>query len=722
LTREPWILGVGYSHNGAACLLRGSAIHVAIQEERLTGEKRARIRHYRDSLAVRYCLEHAGIGIADLDALAVCWFSAPSPPPVELAIDDRLPGRYLTVPHHLGHAHGVLATSGFEDAAILIIDGQGGLVDHLPPAERAPLLHGQVPGQVRQTEVISIYRASGDELRLIEKHSGEWMPGWTAERGAPARARSLRRFGSLGGMYSAVAELIFGDPMEAGKVMGLAPYGRATIPASAFYTIDDAGRFHYDDGLCGAYRDLEPWPANQERHAELAASVQAALERAVLELAARARRLSGAARLCYAGGVALNAIANERVCTELGFDDVYLMPAAEDSGTAIGAAYHAYAELVGRRARARLAHDRVGRVYASAEIDGALARVPGVERVTLDGPEGLPAGLLDEVVERLCAGELIGWFVGGSELGPRALGQRSILCDARRANAKARLNDRVKHREAFRPFAPVILRDAVSVWFDAPDRCDSPAMLRVMRFAGDRDARVPAAAHVDRTGRVQTVTAEVNPELHALLARFAARTGVPLLVNTSLNVAGEPIVETPEDALWCLLATELDALVLEDRLVRKPAGHVRLLDLRPRLLAREVRLGFPIVDGALRWRAHPDSEAAVTTATPYGELTLSLRAADVGVLALCDGSRTGWDVLEALRGSHDLGDVALVRRLCFYRRAQILALDAPGPGAAASASAEPSPESSPESSQGPSPESSQGPSPESSRGASRGPR
>jgi len=666
---RPWILGVSYSHNGAACLLHGDQVVVAIQEERLSGIKRARIRHHQDSLAVRYCLDAAGLTMSEVDLLVACHFSSASPP--LLALPDRtdaLPRGYATVTHHLGHAHAVFSTSGFAEAAVLVVDGQGGTIEQLPVEERTPLLRGHVPGQRLETEVISVYRADDRALSLVEKHSGEFMPGWSARSAGP---RSLAPFGSVGGMYSAVADLVFGDPLEAGKVMGLAPFGRPVHPPSAFFRIDDEGAVHYRDELCARYRDLAMWPDNQEAFQDLAASVQAALEQAVLAFANRARALTGLSRLCFAGGVALNSIANERLHA-LGLDDVFIMPAAEDSGPAIGAAYYGLAQLTGRVASRRLGHDRVGRSYPSAEIERAIEATPHVI-VASSGD------ILDEIVARLIAGEILGWFHGGSELGPRALGQRSILCDARHADAKLRLNDRVKHREAFRPFAPAILLEEVDEWFVTPPQFrDSPAMLRVLAYQPGRAERVPAAAHVDGTGRVQTVGAEV-PELRQLLERYHARTRVPILVNTSFNIAGEPIVETPDDALWCLLATDLDAVVLGDRLVRRAPAHQSLLQFVPRLRARQVEMTFPIIDGGLRLDAAAEVGARITTTTRYGELVVPVRPIDVRLLRACDGSRDGYEIHATIP---TLTETQLVRRLALFRRAQVLELRSPSSGAA----------------------------------------
>ena len=671
---EPWILGVSYSHNGAACLLRGSELVVAIQEERLSGIKRARIDHYQRSLAVEYCLRHTGLALSDVDLVVACHFSVASPPPATLMhATVRPPREYLAIPHHLGHAHAAFATSGFDAAGVLIVDGQGGAIEHLPAAERASVKLGIVAGSAKASEVVSIYRADVDDLTLIEKHAGDWIPGYRSMASPGAEPRCLQQFGSLGGMFSAVSALIFGDAMEAGKVMGLAPYGTPVLPVDAFFTITDDGCFRFSDQLPPLFRDLEPWPANHERYADLAASAQAALEHALLYLARHTRERSGVNRLCYAGGVALNSVANERICSELDFDAVHIMPAAEDSGTAIGAAYYGLRTLRPATVTPRLAHDSVGHPYSSTEIAGAVARVPHIEVVSADD-------VFDATVALLCEGAIIGWFDGGSELGPRALGQRSILCDARRADGKDVLNARIKHRESFRPFAPVILREEIEGWFDvSPKWGDSPYMLRVCAFREDAKARVPAVVHVDGTGRVQTVTEQDNGRLYRLVQRFHQRTGVPIILNTSFNLAGEPIIETPEDALWCLLATGLDAVVLEDTVVRKQAAYRSFLQLYPRVRARILRLAHPIADGVVDLGMRPGVAAETVTDTPYGELTSSLRASDLNLLHMCDGTRDGYGILEAFGRSGGDDEVLLARRLYLLRRSHVLSLHAAPP-------------------------------------------
>ncbi len=277
------------------------------------------------------------------------------------------------------------------------------------------------------------------------------------------------------------------------------------------------------------------------------------------------RRLKqfGEEQLCYAGGVALNSVANERIVRESGLRPVFIMPAAEDSGTAVGAAFYGLWQLCGFAPRASQVRDSVGRSYKEEDITIAVQRTPGVVA-------NRQAKIVETAVELLLDGKIVGWFQAGSELGPRSLGQRSILCDARRPEMKDVLNSRVKFREGFRPFAPIIRIEDVHDWFDVERELGySPFMLRVLPFRPSRATEVPAVVHVDGTGRVQTATKEASPKLHQLLTLFKEATGVPLLLNTSLNIAGEPIVETPSDALWCLAFTDMDCCIVDEWLVSK---------------------------------------------------------------------------------------------------------------------------------------------------------
>ena len=558
MDKEPWILGISASHNGSACLLKGDRIVVAIQEERLSRFKRHRIYGAKASRAVAYCLNYARIDPSELSLIVLCIQGRKRDEVHNLKLEpflnvltNKIP--IITIPHHYGHALSVFATSGFAESAVLIVDGTGSPVSDFMAEELQVMNGNKAPDS---WETISLYHASGTTVVPLEKHvveRGAWLVMHDGE---------MPSFGSLGGMFSAAAEQIFGEVSEAGKVMGLAPYGAADFPGSDFFDVVN-GRLNFKDRVPLKFRHNERWPNRAREYEALAGSVQAALEVALLYLVQHIRELCSSENLCYAGGVALNSVANERIIRESGFKNVYIMPAAEDSGTSIGAAYYGLWQLTQHNSQRAILHDAPGRSYSLADVSAALDARDDVHVVR-------PTDVLSDAVELLCDGKIIGWFDGGSELGPRALGQRSILCDPRRPDAKETLNRRVKMREAFRPFAPAVLLDEAANWFDFGDTTpESPFMLRVVPVNGQRKDEVPAIVHVDGTGRVQTLTRPNNGRFYELVKQFHEKTGVPILLNTSFNRMGQPISETPADAIECLVNTGLDCCVFEDRIVFK---------------------------------------------------------------------------------------------------------------------------------------------------------
>jgi carbamoyltransferase len=652
---DTWTLGLNLSHNGAACLLHGDRVAVAIQEERLTRRKYDRIAGASPSLAIAYCLNEAGIGPADLAAVGVSVQGPASDAQHDVRLNPQLRGAWPSAEirvtgHHRAHAYSAFATSGFGEAAVLVVDGEGSPLADLGADESA------LAGGVEQGwETISGYVFRGGEARCVLKEAvagGAWMG---------AQRSGLPSFGSLGGMYAAVAQAIFGDPLDAGKVMGLAPYGTPAIPVDEFFTMRGE-RIVFGSALPGRFRETLRWPHDRETAQDLAASVQRALEVALLELCRRLRRLSGSANLCFAGGVALNSVANERIVRESGFEAFHFMPAAEDSGVAIGAAYAVRAQLGGGCPSIGLASDAFGKRYAPAEVREAAARVGCAVASE-------PHDVFDAVAEELAAGRIAGWFFGGSEFGPRSLGQRSILCDPRDPQAKAALNARVKHREAFRPFAPAVLAEHATRWFDFGDTDPaSPFMLRVLPVREDVRELVPAIVHVDGTARVQTVGDE-RPELRRLLTSFFERTGVPLLLNTSFNVMGEPIVETPEDALNALLEVDIDLCVIEGLVFRRPAAITSVLDLRPRAQITEYDLHAELTFGEERARPRVRS-VSYTVTTPFGSVERHGSYGIIPILAACDGRRSGHEVLEIVNRTRTtpLGPDEFVRILAALRR------------------------------------------------------
>jgi carbamoyltransferase len=546
---SPWVLGLAASHNGAACLLHGDRVVAAIQEERLTRVKRAPLVPSRPFAALPYVLDTAGIGVNDLDLVVLCPLQSPSSPDNDLGAHPTLAHvPRLTIPHHYGHAMGAYAASGFDDAAICVVDAMGSRVDDLPQAERdvvvglpVDLSRPDHPG-CEARELVSFYEARGGVLRPLEKRvSGHDL----FDPGDDHRPRMMS-FRGLGVMYMAIAQQIFGQWGDSGKLMGLAPYGQATHPVASFWHLE-RGLLSFSDTLHEAFRHAQRWPMEREAYADLAASCQGALEQGLDVIWDRLRAASTARRLCYAGGVAMNSVANERLMQSGRFDEVFIMPASEDCGTAIGAAFHGL-------------HTLTGGPSTSAPWTDALGRDRGL---------GMPSkDTLRDVCERLEAGDVIGWYQGGSEFGPRSLGHRTILFDPRRPEGQVHLNTHVKGREDFRPFAPVVLAEHAERWFDfGQARPESPYMLRVVPVRPEQRQHVPAITHVDGTSRPQTLTRDQGPALYDLLCLFQERTGVPMLLNTSLNVMGEPLVESPEEALACCRATRIEWLVLGERLI-----------------------------------------------------------------------------------------------------------------------------------------------------------
>lgn len=591
-------MGIASSHNGAVCLLKGQDIAVAIQEERLTRHKRSSHPGQSATLSIKYCLETVGITPSDLSAIVLCVAHPSSGYWEDLALNQFLRPSHNNIPifkitHHLGHAIAAYASSGFDNSVVLVVDSYGSPWGELSEEERNACdsftkANAERADPFSYRENISIYRAVDNEIAVRYKLLSRFDDLEIRKVGMPL-------FGSLGDMYGAAGKKIFGSFLEGpGKVMGLAPYGKPVHPVEDFVEFVN-GRIVYKSTIPDMYRDSRSWPADFDRQANLAASVQQALECALRRLVYMTRDLAeGSHNLCYAGGVALNSVANEKLLEISPFANHFFMPAAEDSGSAIGAAFWGLWKLTGQlRAKKQQVIDSHGRSYNRSECNAALYSVPGLLAET-------PEHLADTSAQFLASGRILGCFQGGAELGPRALGWRSILCDPRNAEMKDLLNARVKFREGFRPFAPVILEEHVAEWFETKSGQErSPFMLRVMKFRSDKRNSVPAVVHVDGTGRVQTVGKDGPPMLRAILERFYEATGVPILLNTSLNVAGEPIVETPEDALWCLCCSGLDAVILESLVVTK-SRTFDLWQLTPRLRALQISIVHDITDGTLR--------------------------------------------------------------------------------------------------------------------------
>jgi carbamoyltransferase len=582
------ILGINAYHGDvSAVIIRDGELLAAVEEERFR-----RIKHVAGfpTQAIHQCLEMAGVGPEEVRHVGVsrnprahlwrkAWFALRHRPGKRMLADRASNYRRVNeipltlkaalglpdgargptvhwVEHHPAHLASAFFVSPFDEAAVCAIDGFGDFVSTSGAVGRGPTLD---------------------------------MRRWTF---FPH---------SLGLLYLAITQYLgfmrYGDEF---KVMGLAPYGRPDFvkelrrlvhlkPAGQFaldlsyfcHWSGDSG-MTWDDGepvLSRVFterleRELGPARRADEplthRHEAIAASLQAVFEDAAFHVLAGLHTMTGLKQLCLAGGCAMNSVANGKIRERTPFDDVYIQPASGDNGTALGAAYWVWHQVLGQPRRFVMNHAYWGPSFENGSIEAALsARRPDLEaqgcQVRAIGDE---RELVDWTASRIAGGEVVGWFQGSMEWGARALGNRSIVADPRRRDMREIINTKIKFREKFRPFAPSVLEEAHSQYFtgSVPD----PFMIQVYPVRTDKRDEIPAVTHVDGSGRLQTVSRESNPRYWALIRAFERKTGVPIVLNTSFN-ENEPIVHEPAEALDCFLRTRMDVLVLGDHVVTK--GH-----------------------------------------------------------------------------------------------------------------------------------------------------
>jgi carbamoyltransferase len=554
-----YILGITCNiHESSAAIVRDGVLVAAAEEERFTRRKHDNRFPVQ---AIAYCLREAGMSMGEVSYAGfywqpwkgllkrLWWLVRYFPASLQtfrggkrwrgsvatliqhLTVPVRLwrmgfRGRFYFIDHHLSHAASAFFLSPYKSAAVLTID-----------------LCGE------------------DCTTLIA-------------RGRANRIMPVRRFylpDSLGIFYAALTQFLgYRANVDEYKVMGLAPYGRPRFADTfAGMVRFENGRltndnswfaFHVGAHDCYSRRFVDTFgpPCRDEERVEadpfkdIAASGQAVLENRILEIATWYRRQTGEQRLCMAGGVALNAVANGRLLAQQIFEDIWVQPAASDAGCSLGIPFYIWHQVLGHPRRFVMEHAYWGPEYSEPEMRRAIAR-GGLSSRRVDDVERETAQLLSE-------GAVIGWFQGRMEWGPRALGNRSILADPRRAEMKDAINRKIKFREPYRPFAPSVQVEHVEEYFQFKGA--SPYMTFVCRVRDDRSAQIPATIHVDGTARIQTVARSENPRFWRLLEEFKALTGLPVLLNTSFNVKGEPIVCSPDDAVSCFLKTELDYLVL----------------------------------------------------------------------------------------------------------------------------------------------------------------
>ena len=566
-----YILGINaYDHDVSACLLRDGEIAYAIAKERITRKKHD-AGFYQE--VIDYCLNAEGISLGDVELVVRnCYVLPIEDIEVRLVSMSDMPlkerkqaatnplyrsksNKVVTVSHHVAHAYSAFAACPFDEGVVMVVDGVGSYCADI--AEKDQMTENVSP---LARELESYYKFSGSKLETLKK---VWL---NPERGF--LSDEFYNMKGLGAIYSRVSSYIFADWNKCGEVMGLAPYGRPgqikpliALKNGALEIPDWTDELN-QPYLMEAKGKWDDSPA-MKHWQDLAWQVQDDTERVLIQRAIWLREQTGAKNLCISGGVALNCVANGKIVREAGYDNVWIQPAAGDDGIAIGCAYYGHLAIQNKARSFVINHAFFGAAYSDEEADKAADKWL-VRRETFDGPG---ESICAETAKVLADEKVVGWFQGRSEFGPRALGNRSILADPRNPAMKDVLNARVKFRQAFRPFAPIVLAERASEIFEGDE--ESPFMLLAKGVNPAWRDKIPAIVHVDGTARVQTVRRDQNERLYLLLQEFDKLTGVPVLLNTSFNIKGEPIVETPADAMRCFLSTGIDYLVLHDMLIEK---------------------------------------------------------------------------------------------------------------------------------------------------------
>ena len=577
------VLGLNAYHaDSSAAIFVDGTLLAAVEEERFQ-----RIKHWSGfpAQSIAYCLQEANCSLDDVDAITVgrdpkakrlrkaafvvrnprvaaaLWrqrsankqdirslcerFSEVTPTVDVQALERKL----HFIEHHRSHLGSAFYSSPFDEAAILSIDGSGDFSTTM-------LGHGK-----------------GTQITVLD---------------------SLDFPASLGLFYTAFTQYLgfphYGDEY---KVMGLAPYGEPKFIdfMSDVLPLAKNGLFSWDSSYFHLHQGVMSYPNGKpqvsplfgakisehlgpprrpsepltQRHMDVAASVQRHTEMVIFHVLNRLHADTGLTKLCLAGGVAQNSVANGKIIENTPFDEVYIPSAGHDAGISMGSAQYHIHHRLNRPRVPSLKHAYTGMRFDNSTIEELLKK-RGVSYEKMPDDQ-----LLDVVSDALTRGAVVGWFSGRSEFGPRALGARSILVDPRRKDAKELLNAKIKRRENFRPFAPSVLVEQVEHWFDSVQ--DAKFMERVLPIREDKQSLIPAVTHVDGSGRLQTVSPETNPKYHALISAFFEKTNVPILLNTSFN-ENEPIVHSPLEALECFERTDMDVLVLENCLIRRPTPTV----------------------------------------------------------------------------------------------------------------------------------------------------
>lgn len=565
MNKPIYVLGTGLSHDGSTVLLKDGKVCVAIEKERIT-----RIKHDggNDTEAIQYCLDAENITIDDITLVVQSEnFTIPS--------RERFKGKrifagksnpeIITISHHLAHAYSAIGTSPFTECAVMVIDGCGSPLEQfleLNPNEKHTIAEHFLATNEMLCEKDSFYYYDGTELTTIYKDFSPMAEAQKEQLKLPTTRHSI------GGFYAAVSHYVFGNMDDVGKLMGLAPYGKTGVFNMEAFYFENQNVYVSDDWkalLNNPSEGYDYFKAHFSYYANVAKWAQEQVEKAVLECITNRYSLFSHFNLCYSGGVALNAVANAKLQDTKLAQNIYWEPAAADNGLALGCAFYGWLQHLKMPKIPHNGSTCFGKKYTENEVKKAIQEeLYNHYQISHFKVE---EDLLQHCALKINLGKTIAWFHAESEFGPRALGRRSILAHPGIKGMKQHINSNIKFREDFRPFAPAVLEEKVSEYFEKGR--NSPYMILVDKTREEFIEILKNTTHEDGSARVQTVNKQWNERFYKLIEYFEKESGIPILLNTSLNRRGMPMVETPEQAITLFEETALDILVLENFVIEK---------------------------------------------------------------------------------------------------------------------------------------------------------
>ena len=566
MTKPIYILGAGLSHDGSSCLLKDGKIVVAIEKERIT-----KIKHdgWNDDLTIKYCLDAEGISFKDISLVVEENTLNPKLRPGDIIergeriIPNDIPR--VCISHHLAHAYSTIGCAPFDQMAVMVIDGQGSSLDTCIDIKSNLVL----PKEFRNIkpeekylfwEKMSYYHYQDGVLQTVFKDLSEWHK---VDKNILSY-NSMEH--SLGEFYDSISYYVFNEDFCAGKLMGLAPFGRPNIFNFEAFEYHDNRVFIKTDWI----NNFDPYLGSKyqcfteyfQYYADIAYWTQRQLEKALIYIFNACYNRLPHENIGYAGGVALNAVANAYLLKNTKYNNFYFQPAAGDNGLAIGCCYYGWLEVLKKEKIKHNSSTYFGKIYPEKDIEACLKE--NSDKIQYHKS----VNYISDAAILLNEGKVISWYQDSSEFGPRALGNRSILADPRRKDIKNFINRKIKSREDFRPFAPSVLLEDSAIYFEC--NYESPYMILVAQTKEEWKNNIPGVVHKDGSARIQTVNKDLNPKYYQLISEFKKLSGLSILLNTSFNGRSMPIVETVSDAVDFLIKTKnLDALVVQDYIITR---------------------------------------------------------------------------------------------------------------------------------------------------------